>query len=898
MRDIMTKLLRFALVALLAASSTAAFAQTLSGTVSGQVVDAQGGVLPGVTVVLTGRTGSIDQTTDETGTYRFIGLQPGTFSIRAELAGFKPFEQQNIVVGIGSTIQVRIPLDVGGLQESIQVTAAMLVDTTSTATDNVIDQALLFQMPLSRTNAAVSLLNYSPGVNNGAAFGGAAGASNALLLDGVDTRDPEGGGAWTFFNYNIVEAVEVGGLGAPAEFGGFQGAVVNSITKSGGNAFSSLFEYRYTGKDLRGDNLTSEIKRENPSLRASGVDRLDDYTVQLGGPLKRDKAFFFGSIQRYSIKEDPAGPRTSRTEVSPRFNVKFTFQPTQNDNLTANFQYDQYNQTGRTGLGGVDGTTDRRTVEQDSPEWIWNGAYRKVLGNSSFFETKFTGYWGYFDLDPIDSSPARLNDDGGYSGGGGFVAKYDRLRNQLNASFTRYVEAGGTHNFKFGVEIERSTIRNRYAYSGDIYYYDLGGLPYIAYSYAYDVEGTNKRQSVYAQDQWTIGRVTANIGFRFDGIGGVGSDDTTIYDTKQIAPRLGLTWDVTGRGTSVLKGYYGQLYEGAMFQTWNRAVSGIGDRITYDVSPTGRLTEIDRVSGASKYTVADDIKHPRTDEFNLAYEQQIGTNWRATGTYIHREAKNLVNSVLIGGRWAPSAFTNPRTNQPMTIYTWANRNAIPQRFEITNIDSVDFPGAGTFEGYRDYNAGMFVLERRFVNRWQARASYVYSKTNGTVINNGTAGFASALTETPNTSLINRDGRVPLDRPHEFKLFGGYQIPKVEVSFNAYYRHVSGQAYTPFFRVAAGRVNWTASNDVQLETQGENRIKAQNIVDLRLEKVFSFDVHRFGIYADIENAFNASAILTRQARFPSASIGGNPVAFGNVATVTPSRQITIGARWSF
>ena len=86
---------------------------------------------------------------------------------------------------------------------------------------------------------------------------------------------------------------------------------------------------------------------------------------------------------------------------------------------------------------------------------------------------------------------ARLNDDGSWSGGAGYSAKYDRLRNQLNASFSRYVDAKGTHNFKFGVEIERSTTRNRYAYTDDVYYYDVGGQPYLAYSYSYDVEGDN-----------------------------------------------------------------------------------------------------------------------------------------------------------------------------------------------------------------------------------------------------------------------------------------------------------------------------------------------------------------------------------------------------------------------
>ena len=110
------------------------------------------------------------------------------------------------------------------------------------------------------------MLNYSPGVNSGLGFRRSAGSGNALMLDGVDTSDPEGGTAWTFFNYNIIDEVQVGALGQPAEYGGFTGAVVNTITKSGGNRYSSLFEYRYTGKDLRGDNISDEVKPREPEL--------------------------------------------------------------------------------------------------------------------------------------------------------------------------------------------------------------------------------------------------------------------------------------------------------------------------------------------------------------------------------------------------------------------------------------------------------------------------------------------------------------------------------------------------------------------------------------------------------------------------------------------------------
>src|SRR6185436_20373300 len=99
-----------------------------------------------------------------------------------------------------------------------------VIDVSATATDTTLSQPWLFNMPIARVNAAANLLNNAPGINNGAAYGGGANASSALLLDGVDTRDPESGIAWTFFNYNIIEQVQIGGLGAPPEYGGFTGA--------------------------------------------------------------------------------------------------------------------------------------------------------------------------------------------------------------------------------------------------------------------------------------------------------------------------------------------------------------------------------------------------------------------------------------------------------------------------------------------------------------------------------------------------------------------------------------------------------------------------------------------------------------------------------------------------
>lgn len=890
------------LALLLTALPALAAAQSLSGTITGTVTDAQGAVLPGVTVVVTGRQGSQTQVSDSQGVFRFLGLTPGQYSVRAELTGFRPYEETNLDLAIGRTITLRVSMALGGLEETVDVTASPVsVDTTTTATDTTISQDLLFSMPIARTNAATSMLNYTPGVNSGSAFGGPAGSGNALMLDGVDTSDPEGGTAWVFFNYNLMDEVQVGALGQPAEYGGFTGAVVNTITKSGGNRYSSLFEYRYTEKGLRGDNIGSDVKAQNPALLVTGADKLNDYTVQLGGPILRDKAFFFGSIQRYSIREDPSGPRTLRTEVSPRFNFKLTFQPTSSDNFSGTFQYDQYNQTGRSNaFAGAAGTTDALSIEQDSPEFVWGGTYRKVLGSTSFFEAKFTGYRGYFDLDPKTGGSLHIGDDGSYTGGGGYNAKYDRFRNQLNAAYSRYVQAGGTHNFKFGVEIERSTTRNRSSYVNDVYFYDIDGVPAYAYSYGYDLEGDTNRNTFYAQDQWSIGRLTANFGVRVDGHRGIGSQNNVkYYSTTAVAPRLGVAIDLTGQATSVLRAYYGQLYGGAIFDSWSRAVPGAFDFVTYEVlQPGNQLVEIDRSPAENKYTVDSDIDHARTDEFNVSFEQQVFGRMKATATYIRRESKNFIKSYLTDGLWSPTTVTNLQTNQPMTVYRWANRG--DQRFDITNVDDVSYLGPngqpiGTAQAVRDYNGLMLVFTRPYQNRWQAQASYVYSQTEGTVPSSG-ASFSQF--ETPNTILINADGPAAIDPTHEFKLFLGYQVPRIEVGMNTYYRSVSGTTYTPFQRIGAGTINWTGSNDVFLEPRGSYRNDHLNIVDLRLEKVFNAGFNRFGVYVDIENLFNVGTVTARQNRYPSAVISGNTVAFGGATAVTAARQTTFGARWSF
>jgi len=951
----MRKKLAFALYVLLALAVLPAAAQSLSGTVTGVVRDEQGGVLPGATVTLEGKTGSRSTVTDTEGTFRFAAVNPGTYSVTAEIAGFRSKRQDNVEVSIGKTASVPMTLGVGGVTETLEVVGeSPVVDVSSSATDNTLSQDMLFNLPIRPDNTATDMLNFLPGINSGSAFGGNSDYGNALLLDGVDTRDPEAGSAWTFFNFNIVEEIQVGGIGAPAEYGAYTGAVVNTITKSGGNRYTGLFDAYWTKGSLSSENASLGVQDANPSLAASAIDnkRLD-LTAQLGGPIVPDKLFFFVSAQRFELDQDPAGPRTIRTEVSPRLNGKLTWQPSPNDNVSFNFQWDYYNVTGRDTIGGnLD--TDEQTVRQDSPEAVWGVQWRHLFGTRTFTEVKYTGWWGYYNLDPVSDIPSDF--DGttqAYSGGAFYYYFADRERHQLNASISHYAEAFGKHDLKFGLDIERSKVRSRYGYNNGLYYYDYTyndyypARQYLVYGYSYDIEGRNQRESLYAQDSWKpTERLTINAGVRVDFVRGKSPVlNTKVYSATNWAPRLGFAYDLTGDGKTVLKGHYGQYYEGMYFSNYSTAVPGIEDSVGYFYDPAGEVcgplgncfTEFDR-SPTPIAQIDPDIKHPRVDEWTAGIERELTRDVRLSVTGIWRSDKNFQGAVYPDARWNRLSLTSdpdgadPSLNAiPVTAYEWANRDESENTILYTNVDGFQYLAPdgtvlGTASPERKYKGVMFVLDKRFADRWMGRVSYVWSKTEGTVGNNGSlpdtfsAAAWNPFWQTPTLSLVNSYGRAINDRPHELKVYGTWQIPTIEVGLNAYYRYLSGRTWTPYQRFGSSDVNYPRTGGRQpfLEPRGSRRLDGESYLDLRLEKIFKLGSgsDRLAIYADVQNVFNEGTIVDVNERHPNASVGIScgqpgsapdcapgsiefvPIDDGAPTALAQPRRWLLGARWSF
>jgi hypothetical protein len=906
---------RAVLVALFVlALGAAAFAQTQLGTVEGTVKDEQGGALPGVTVTLIGRTGSRTATTDAKGEYRFLAVTPGVYEVRAELSGFRPGRVANVLVSVASTATAHMTMRVGAITEQIEVVGeSPLVDATSSATDNTLSQDLLYNMPLDRRS--FTIYNNAPGISNDAAFGAGSSSANALLLDGVDTRDPDGGTDWTFYNYNIIDQVQIQGLGAPAEFGSYTGAIVNTVTKSGGNQYAGLFDLNYTKGSWSSDNIPPSELEVNPGLSAAKTRKYLDVTGQISGPIKQDKAFFFLSFQRFLKDEDPPGPITSREEISHRINLKLNFNPSSNDQFVAALDFDDYNIRGRCDLSSWFQCSDPVTETEDAPEWVWNFQWRHLFGSKTFLEAKFVGWTGYYYLDPVVNAPGHYDGEtGAYSVSYGSYGYYDRNRNQMNVALSHYAEGFGKHDLKFGVEIERSKARNRYGYIDGLFYYDYGGEPYYAYNYSYDVQGKNHRESFYAQDSWRpTDRLTINAGIRFDWIRGLSTTlDKKVYDTKSWGPRIGVAYDLTGDNKTVLKGFFGQYYEGASLEHYLYALPGVSDFIVYDATGP-ELVEVDRTL-TPVATVDPKIKKPRVDEFTLGFERELSRDFRLQVTGIYRKYRNYSDLLFPDARWEPVTVTNELTGQPVTVYSWANRSISELNYFITNPAGFGYqdPSGNVFgvaNPYRNYKGVMLVLTKRFSNRWQMQASYVYSKVRGTWDNTESNSYgASYRWASPTTALINTDGAMTKDPTNEVKIYLTYQIPKIDVAFNANFSSITGETYTAYQQLSSSTLNFPQSSRgrrLLVEPRGASRLDTVSLLNLRLEKIIKIGSgnDQVGVYVNLNNLFNAAPVNEAVDRYPGSSTvapDGSSVdlPFGTPSAYADPRQVTLGLRWSF
>jgi len=589
-----------------------AHAQINPGHLTGVIKDAQGAVLPGVTVTATSPAllGAQSVTSETNGEYRFPSLPAGTYTLTFELPGFQTMKRENIVLATGQTLSIDASLQIASLQESITVSAeSPVVDKQSTSVGYVQTTAQLTGVPTSTD--LWGALSQTPGVRmQGVDVGGshksqqsgyeAFGVVNQarVVTDGVDTTEGSGGAGFyqDFFAQNEIAVSAAGGdvsMNTP-------GAAIISTIKSGGNKFSGLENVAYEPGRFVGNNIDDATSARGFTGQPNLLFHEEHF--DLGGPVIHDKLWFYAAYNHFKINKQVTGiPVNLATDLGifNNFTTKESYKLSSKDTLVGYYQWGKKQKPLR-GIGVS--TPAESALAQTSPSWAYNGRWQRTWSNRVFSEVN-VGEFGYTFPEqpnvPFQSNPPRHDNATGFDTGAGWFNAagntgpfvLSRGKPQVFANVTYFLPTNhGTHDFKFGFEFmnDRST-NTANGTSGAVLYFDSNGQPSQVRITDYGDPGTfgsawtqasdyDRHYTGYGQDRYAItDRVSVTYGLRYDHQRPYYSTAvrqpllTEVFQAQTVqgaslltadnfAPRVGASWDVTGDSKSVVKGFYGRFY--------------------------------------------------------------------------------------------------------------------------------------------------------------------------------------------------------------------------------------------------------------------------------------------------------------------------------------------------
>src|SRR5688572_11115474 len=310
-------------LALLLAVASQALAQgggaSSTGTIQGRVMDAQGAVLPGVTITATSPSMPGVQTavSSETGNYRFPAVPPGTYALAFELAGFNPLKREGVEIRLGFTATVNVELALATLQETVTVSGSSpLIDTTATRTVQNFKLTELQSIPNARDMWALLAVTPAVQMSRIDVGGNRAGTQTGytaygftgqvrVLIEGINTTEGTGGAGF-YFDYSSLEEVFLGTSGQSAEMPN-PGVQSQFIAKSGGNQFNGEYYLDWYNNSLQGSNIPDSYTSPNAFNGTNGsnairphsneIDRYYDHDINIGGPIMKDKLWVFGTYR-------------------------------------------------------------------------------------------------------------------------------------------------------------------------------------------------------------------------------------------------------------------------------------------------------------------------------------------------------------------------------------------------------------------------------------------------------------------------------------------------------------------------------------------------------------------------------------------------------------------------
>jgi hypothetical protein len=953
----MTALLRATRIPLLVLAglpSVLVAQSTTTAALSGAVRDGSGNPVAGATVRLASPAligGTRMLTTSSNGSFHAPALPPGAYAITVEAKGFATLRAtENLVLGQTATSAFRLQPEAGATVEVTASSAA--VEAVSLGPNSNLDAEVIANVPVGRDLTQVAAL--TPGVTVSDTTSGAAVRAwgsdtfgNAYTIDGLNVGDAKSGEKWVYANPDWFSQVQVGGLGAGAEFGGFSGAAINGVVKSGGNAFEGSLSAYYQKNSWA-------AKRDNdrllPSERTLYDGHYSDVTASVGGPILKDRLWYFVSAEaiKDSATDSPVGVAFPVKLDNPRYLAKLTWQALPTATWDAFLEYDEVNRENK--------YADRRYTheaaqKQMSPSRLFTTSWTQTLGQSAVMTLRYSALNARDDRASYNPGgySVEISGSAGLTAGAntplgptevafpeligknywGNVARSNLLRqnfrgrNTFAGTFDFFksglFSSGDSHALRMGFEWEQSTNQEkRWIASPNGIAYRVrvrsGGLrPYRAITGAgRDVSTRMDRQMLSVQDTWTVNsRLQIRPGLRWEQFEGRPFGGSALWKTSTLAPRLGFTYNVTQDQSQVAKLHLGRYYTALSSDYFQRAIPGAysntnvffwgsSSQLVNPYNPAA--IPVNTTVGGPDYAYAYNFnvstldpghKQPYTDEVLFGYDVRVGRHWTLGLTAVYRAKKDIL--VQNDPSWANPAYTVDTfdVTSPLTGQTY--------RTYISDIDLGDPNNGHKFlltnepKAKNTYRMLTLAADRALAGGWSFNAALTWAKAEG----NYSDSAAQSLDNfnDPNAQ-INSYGRLPYVNDREARVRATYEFPWAwKTRLSASFTYLSGERYTPVIDLSnVFELNQNALT-INAAPRGSASYPSRRLLDLRLSQELNFRKKvRTELFLDIFNVLNDGKAYAWDTAV--ADDLGTLGTYQRPFSVDDPRRLRIGARIRF
>jgi outer membrane receptor protein involved in Fe transport len=781
--------------------------------------------------------------TGGTGSFLFPALIPGEYNVTVIMDSFVTRELKDVRVVLDQITRLSFEMTAASFAGEVVVSGETpVINVTNTALGQSYSEEFLQGTAIGSTNRDFNnAIGKTAGVfkPSGVLGGGylatvsvfgSAGDENAYYIDGLSNNQPITNTFNSKLNFDAIDEMSVQTGGYNAEFGFAVGGVFNLVTKSGGNRFSGTVDARYIGEDF---SSSSE------HFDSDSLFKYQSFAATLGGPIVSDKLWFFASYETYAQDRRPSDVEQTNEEDRNTGLIKLTWQAGDAWRVVWKSNLDDWTNFNAIALPFImpeADASDERRSETHQLEALGS------LSDSLFLNLQIGTTANDIDLIPASGDFDTLGHVDAvtsvYSVNWSDVQIAEDGRDEFRGDLSWFVDDfGGSHQFKVGVDLQQVFFKfDRFAPGGG-YYFDFLGTPYAFVQqerFVGDYDGDYR--TAFVQDSWRPHpNLTLNFGVRYDRTSyDVNPEGEQIADMDQVQPRLGVAWDATGDGKTVVRGFWGEFMHPAAM-TLPNLTKVVGPAIWAECAAFGSLIGVpipgdpascEALAGAFGLPYRDDpgdypgtgwllfqpptsggavvedgLQGPVAEQLTLGIEREVFRNSSLSLQYIDKKTDRFYDTTCNGNIPEPDA------------------NGDCSYFVVTNSVPAE----------RDYTGWVLTFESRAVKNFSLLASYVYSKSKGSI--------ATVQGQSPDfdyypENFVNRYGYMDDHRDHQLKINGFWLMPlRFTLGFDFNYR--SEMPWTPMDSVTAlGR------GTVFVEPRGSGEGDSFYQMDLQLSKGFA------------------------------------------------------------